>query len=129
MTLIGALVIAGIKIYGLFTKKTFKLKKCGYCYYLNVGESWGGCNLGMFFLTDSHDSIATKWHEHGHGVQNCVWGPLTPFVICIPSAVRYWYREFKYSRKGLRPPTLYDSIWFEKDATLTGRKYRKELVS
>lgn len=132
MTIIGALVVGCIKIYGLFAKKTFKLKKHGYCYYLNIGKSWGGIELGMFFLTDSRDSNATKWHEHGHGIQNCFWGPLMPFVICIPSATRYWYREFKYNRKGLNPPTTYDSIWFEKDATMTGRKYRKyfaEVVS
>ena len=125
MSFIGVIVIGCIKIYGLFTHKTFELKKHGYCYYLNVGKSWGGVELGMFFLTDSHDSNATKWHEHGHSVQNCFWGPLMPFVICIPSAIRYWYREFKYDRKGLRAPTAYDSIWFEGDATRTGRKYRK----
>ena len=56
-------------------------------------------------------------HECGHGIQNCIWGPLMIFVVCIPSATRYWYREFKYHRKGLTPPTKYDDIWFEGQAT------------
>lgn len=127
MTIIGALVIGCIKFYGLCTKKSYKLKKHGYCYYLNIGNSWGGLELGMFFLTDKRDSVSTKNHEFGHAIQNCYWGILMPFVICIPSAIRYWYREFKYNRKGLTPPVKYDAIWFEKDATLTGRKYSKYL--
>ena len=51
-----------------------------------------------------------------------------PFVICIPSAIRYWYRELKYYRKGLYPETDYDSIWFEGQATKWGNKVynRKE---
>ena len=39
------------------------------------------------------------------------------FVITGPSIVRYWYRELKYYRKGLVPPTKYDDIWFEGQAT------------
>ena len=46
-----------------------------------------------------------------------------PFVVCIPSAVRYWYREFKYHRKKLTPPTKYDDIWFEGQATKWGSEY------
>lgn len=122
MSAAGAIVILAIKFYGLFAKKTYKLKRHGYCYYLNIGKSWGGLELGMFFLVDEHDSVATKWHEHGHGVQNCFWGPLMPLVISIPSAIRYHYRN-NQKKKGIKLPP-YDSIWFENDATRTGRKYR-----
>lgn len=125
MTFIGAIVVGSIKLYGFVTKKEFKLKKHGYCYYLNVGKAWGGVELGMFFLTDSKDSSSVKWHEHGHATQNCIWGPLFPFVIALPSMFRYWYREFKYNRKGITPPTTYSSIWFEKQADQLGRIYRK----
>jgi hypothetical protein len=61
-------------------------------------------------------------------LQNLIWGPLFPFVIAIPSAIRYWYRELKYYRKGLYPDTDYDSIWFEGQATKWGNKVynRKE---
>lgn len=129
MSFIGALVIGSIKLYGIFAKKAFKLQKHGYCYYITVGKRWGGLELGMFFLVCESSRDATKYHEHGHGVQNCFWGLLFPFVISIPSAVRYWYREFKYNRKGIKPETSYDSIWFESDATLTGRKYRNHFKS
>lgn len=45
------------------------------------------------------------------------------FVITIPSIIRYWYRELKYNKKGLTPPTEYDDIWFEGQATKWGYKY------
>jgi hypothetical protein len=45
-------------------------------------------------LCDENAGEHTMAHECGHGLQNCIWGPLFPFVIAIPSAVRYWYREF-----------------------------------
>ena len=127
MTLIGLIVVSAILLYGLITKKQYRLKRHGWSFYLNVGKSWGGLELGMFFLTDSKDSVSTKWHEFGHSIQNCYWGPIFLFVICIPSAIRYWYRELKYNRKGIKCPTAYDSIWFEAEASSLGRLYRKEL--
>ena len=127
MSLIGALVCGCILLYGVITKKNYKLKKCGWCYYIPIGKNWGGVELGMFFLCDDKESSATCWHEHGHSIQNCYWGLLMPFVISIPSCIRYWYREFKYYKKGLTPPNTYDSIWFEGEATLLGRKYRKHI--
>lgn len=93
MTLIGAVVALALLCVG---KKP--LRHAG-CTYFNVGKSWGGMELGCFFLTDSHDSEHTKNHEFGHSLQNCLWGPLFPFVVCIPSAIRYWLREFK-TQKG-----------------------------
>lgn len=128
MSFIGLLVIGCTLAYGKIMKKSYKLEKHGYCYYLPIGKSWGGVNFGVFFLTDNSENVSTKWHEHGHAIQNCFWGPLMLLVIAIPSVTRYWYREFRYSRKGLTPPTAYTAIWFEKDATLTGRKYKKYLI-
>lgn len=72
-----------------------KPKKFGWDIYINVGKSWGGLELGPFFLTDSWDSYSVKCHEHGHGFQNCILGPLFPFLVAIPSACRYWLREMK----------------------------------
>ena len=43
-----------------------------------------------------------------------------PFVVSIPSAIRYWNRKLNYHDKGLTPPTEYDDIWFEKQATKLG---------
>jgi hypothetical protein len=58
--------------------------------HFKVGEQWGGVNLGPVFITDNSPSLHTKQHECGHGIQNIILGPLMPFSVCIPSAVRYW---------------------------------------
>jgi hypothetical protein len=114
MNIIGAAVFGALIVFG---KK--KPKKFGNCWYISVGKSWGGLELGTFFLTDSRESLSTKYHEAGHGLQNIVWGPLFPFVIGIPSALRYWYRKLTPNKKH-KP---YDSIWFEGQATEWGRRY------
>jgi hypothetical protein len=105
----------------------YKPKKYGYCWYFEVGNHWGGLELGVCFLTDKTPSTHTKNHEHGHGIQNCYWGFLMPFVICIPSAIRYWYRKLKYYNQGLTPPTKYDDMWFEGDATKRGTEFIESL--
>ena len=45
------------------------------------------------------------------------------FVIVIPSATRYWYRNWALA-KGKKLPD-YDAIWFEGSATKIGAKYRE----
>ena len=119
MTLIGAIVTLALKIAGK------KVQKWGYCYYVEVGKNWGGLELGMFFLTDSSSLTITKNHEHGHAIQNCYWGVLMPFVICIPSAIRYWYRRIR-TNLGYKITTGYDDIWFEGQATKLGKYYVEE---
>lgn len=117
MSLIGLIVILISLPFGRV--KTFHGRL-----YAVWGEGWGGMELGCFFVCSKsaqYDSLMA--HECGHTLQNCIWGPLMPFVVCIPSAVRYWYREFKYHRKKLTPPTKYDDIWFEGQATEWGKKY------
>lgn len=84
MTLIGAIAALGLLISG------HKPKHLGPTVYFEVGESWGGLELGGFFLCDKHSPLETKYHECGHSLQNMIWGPLMPFVVCIPSAARYW---------------------------------------
>ena len=117
MTLIGGIVGVALMIVGK------RPERWGACWHFKVGKSWGGANLGLIFLTDNTPSKHTKNHEHGHAIQNCYFGFFMPFIVCIPSAVRYWYRELKYYRKGLIPPTEYDSVWFEGDATKLGDIY------
>ena len=48
-----------------------------------------------------------------------------PFVICIPSAIRYWYREFIWhcNKEKFNKLPEYDAIWFEGQATKWGKKY------
>jgi hypothetical protein len=94
-------------------------KRFGYCYHVEIGKGWGGLELGVVFLTSANPSFHTKCHEHGHALQNCYFGPLMPFIVCIPSAARYWYREIR-RRIGKPCKTDYDSIWFEGQATEWG---------
>lgn len=89
MTLIGAVVAVVLILTG------HKPKRHAGSIYFNVGKSWGGAELGLFFLTDENDLESVKNHEFGHSLQNCLWGPLLPFVVCLPSAARYWLRECK----------------------------------
>jgi hypothetical protein len=113
MTLIGLIAALFLIVVG------YKPKRFGWCYYFEVGKTWGGANLGIIFIACKGLSNNIKSHECGHAIQNCVWGPLMPFVICIPSAIRYWMRSFQfYQGKELKP---YDSIWFEGQATRWGK--------
>lgn len=93
------------------------------CIHFIVGEYWGGLNLGLVILTDKNPTEETLLHEFGHAVQNAHYGLLFPFIVAIPSAIRYWIREFQY-RSGNPPKTDYYSIWFEKQATEWGIKYK-----
>ena len=101
-----------------------KPKRWGGCLYFNVGENWGGVNMGIVFLTDNNDSVHTKNHEFGHSIQNCYWGFLMPLVIGLPSMLRSWYRRFRTWR-GLPNNTPYDAIWFEGQATKWGTENLK----
>lgn len=103
-----------------------KPQKWGYCYYFEVGENWGGLELGIFFFVNKNPSNHTKNHEHGHAIQNCYWGFLMPFVINIPSAIRYWYRIIR-NRLGYINTTKYDSVWFESQATKWGTELIERL--
>ena len=68
--------------------------------YMRIGKKWGGVELGCFFLCDETASEHTLQHECGHGLQNCLWGPLMPFVVCAPSAIRYWiFNQNSYAGK------------------------------
>ena len=88
MTLLGLLVSLGLIIGGS------RPKKFGYGFYFEVGKNWGGLEMGPVFLVQENASINLKQHEAGHGIQNIWFGPLMPFLVSIPSAIRYWLREY-----------------------------------
>lgn len=79
-----------------------------------------GFSFGINIFVDYEDDVSLYLHEYGHTCQNALFGPFAIFLVYIPSVVRYWYRELKYYRKGLQPPTKYDDIWFEGSATKIG---------
>ena len=92
------------------------------------GYGWGfemGCFWFVAYDCDKYNDLNNEFmgHEAGHGLQNIIFGPFQIFLVSIPSAIRYWYRELKYYRKGKEPKTAYDDIWFEGWATSLGKKY------
>lgn len=118
MTAIGFLVGGALTLFG------HRAIKEGPCWCFIVGDNWGGVSLGPVMLMSpaNYNAGRTVKHEFGHSLQNCIWGPLFPFVIAIPSATRYCVREFQQN-KGTPPTTDYDAIWFEGQATEWGNKY------
>ena len=100
-----------------------------YGYVFTVGENWGGLNLGPTTLACKTAHLATLNHEFGHSIQNCYFGPFMPFVVAIPSTIRYWYREWlvHYGRKKYYELPNYDAIWFEGGATRIGNEFYKAL--
>lgn len=131
MTAIGLLGFIGCMIINIFTRNmTVRYYKGAIVTY--VGHYWGGVSLGSFIFV--YTEAKKSWyedrrmceHEWGHSIQNIVLGPLNPFLVCIPSFTRFWYREFlrkHYPKKYSKLPS-YDSIWFEGQATKIGEKYR-----
>ena len=112
MTTIGLVVLLVTLPFGKFEIYHGRI-------YKRIGKNWGGVELGCFFLCDNSADEYILAHESGHGLQNCLWGPLMPFVICIPSAIRYWYREFiwHFNKEKFNKLPEYDAIWFEGQAT------------
>lgn len=116
-TLFGLIVALILRVLGYRSKK-FALVR-----FFEIKENWGGLELGLFFVCNKRPTFKICCHEFGHAIQNCIFGPLTPFIVCIPSAIRYWYRELCYYKRGKKPKTDYDDIWFEGQATRLGMKF------
>lgn len=115
LTLVGA----GVAL--VLTTLGYKAERHRYCVCFKFGENWGGLNLGYFIFTCTNAAERTPNHEFGHALQNCVYGVFTPFIVTIPSAIRYWSRVYKMY-KGLPIETPYDAIWFERQATEWGNR-------
>lgn len=80
-------------------------------WYFAFGYYWGGVSLGITFITDRSGDNSIAPHEFGHTVQNCLFGPLFPFLIAIPSMIRYYTVSYED----------YEKVWFEKSATDIGK--------
>lgn len=118
MTAIGLITALLLLVTG------HKPTKYGYCICFEIGERWGGLSLGFVIITDKSADNDTKNHEHGHAMQNIIYGVLMPFLVGVPSVMRYWYREYLVNVKGLRYNSLppYDSAWYEGQATRWGNE-------
>lgn len=122
MTLIGAI---GALFFSIKGRKPHFYK--GAIYFEVGGPEWGGVNFGPFFFVDTRTNPHIVMHEWGHGIQNIILGPLMPFLVAIPSCIRYWYRELlvRSGEKKYADLPDYDSVWFEGWATKLGKKYYK----
>ena len=89
MTLLGAVIALALLLTG------HRPGRLGPNVYFEVGRGWGGMEYGAFFFVERSAARETVLHEAGHGIQNLLLGPLMPFVVCIPSALRYWMRNCK----------------------------------
>ena len=116
LTLIGALIALGLRLTG------HRPKRFGWVRYFETGKDWGGLELGLFFVRCENADRRLSEHEFGHAIQNCVFGPLTPILITLPSIARYWYRRGAESL-GKIPRSGYDDVWFEGQASRLGRRY------
>ena len=92
------------------------------------GEPGWGLEGGIFIFSNTDGIWNDDYllhHEWGHcWPQMLVFGPLHPFVVGLPSVIRFWWRELQ-SRKGRTDLPTYDSIWFEGTATRWGTKWFK----
>ena len=122
MTFVGAVTSLVLIILG------YRPKKFHYNIYFEIGERWGGLNLGAFFFVSKQSNERVKRHESGHGIQNLIFGVFFPFLIGLPSAIRYWYRDLvvRLGLKNISNLPDYDAVWFEKQATKLGDKYYLE---
>lgn len=94
----------------------------GICPYFEIGQNWGGCCMGWFFICGKNSNYRTKCHEIGHFVQNAGVGGLRMLGYSICSLFRYWYRKIFETR------TAYDDWFFEGDASRLGTRYVRNIT-
>ena len=110
-----------------------KIHRNGYGFITEVKGNWGGVSLGLFQLCGSYNQkdgpcYDPEWYEHtrrhefGHSIQNMIFGPLFPFIVAIPSAVRYWLDYYEKLK------SEYESVWFEHTATLWGTNWIDNII-
>ncbi len=119
MTVIGFVVSFVLAVVRLFSKDKSKItfKPYHWIYSISVGPRvWGGLEFGLCFLRDQRSRGTLNAHEFGHTFQNCLFGPLFPFVVALPSIA--WYQFRKHNPAKVKKP--YDSYWFEDAATQCG---------
>lgn len=113
-----ALSLVGYIVYGVLRLFRQKPKDFyGVCPYFTIGKSWGGFELGWFFICGKNNGYGTQVHELGHLIQNAKIGGLRMLGLSIASAFRFWKRKIF----GAKEP--YDAWWFEGQATKLGSDY------
>ena len=108
--------IIGLAVYLFFHKQThFKVDKAIATLLPIKGK--GNFSLGMFIFIEENQRDITIAHEVGHCYQNCYYGIFKPFIVSIPSVIRFWV--FKGN---VMTWDRYNKVWFEGQATKIGKK-------
>ena len=92
MSIIGCFATLVLLIAGKKPKKY----RCGW--YFVVGKNWGGVNFGPCFVVGEMNTSSIP-HEYGHAIQNCIFGPLFPLIVALPSLTRAGYRDTYFADK------------------------------
>ena len=92
---------------------------------IRTGHDWGGVSLGIFSFVCHESGQHTLDHEFGHSIQNALFGPAFPFIVAIPSAIRY-HKFMNNIKKGIPNEEDYDAAWFEGQATEWGTENAKD---
>ena len=119
MSLAGIAVACGMLLTG------HKMHRFGPCFYFERGKGWGGMTWGFVIVVCEDAGTRLLAHELGHAMQNCRFGPFMPFLVGIPSSLRYWGRRLWKRITGREPKKPYDAAWFEGQATAVGLEYMK----
>lgn len=115
--------IAGLATLGIMRLRKHEVKHHKNALYMSIGHNWGGVNLGcVFFVDKENEHEFDKNHEYGHSIQNIIYGPLTPFIVGLPSLIRATYRTI-LEKFGKKFKTDYYDIWFEAQANYFGGKF------
>lgn len=114
--------IAGGLVALILLLRGHRARKMGwaFCFPLDVNF---GLSLGIFAIVPKGLPKHTIMHEFGHSIQNIYLGPFFPFLVALPSAIRFHYRDYVKSRNPKKHLPDYDAIWFEGQATATGEEF------
>ena len=118
------LTLVGLAVSLLMIITGHRPKRYGWTWYFDAGINWGGSEFGICFVKAGDEGDRICRHEFGHGIQNCIYGPLTPIIINLPSSARYWYRRILRALRRSPKGDYYD-IWFEREADELGEFYCK----
>ena len=116
MTFLGW-IISLVLLAAKFFSNKISFEKFGWIYCCKVGpDYWGGFEMGLMFVRDQKSTVQLSCHEWAHTTQNCLFGPLFPFIVAIPSACRWWARTI-FPKKNW---PAYAAAWFEDAADQCG---------
>ena len=108
--------LIGFMVFFIFIKEPHKCE--GKVIQTTLPYSCGSFSLGMFVFLEKYSSSRLVAHEIGHSYQNIIFGPLKPFLVSIPSVIRFWLfggRHLDWD--------AYNKAWFEGQATKLGIKH------